>query len=80
VAERTARLMEDKANAWVEARDRGESYEKFDRGWRQQMSKQNVFGDIAAQVKAGTVTGPKDATPQGSQGVRRFNPATGKIE
>lgn len=46
VAERVHGLAMEKANAWVDARDQGQSFEKFERDWRKGLQGRNVFGDL----------------------------------
>ena len=50
IAERVAQRKFDKANAWAEARDGKVSYEKFEREWRQKISKEDMFGDVRAKI------------------------------
>jgi hypothetical protein len=81
-AERKAQVEMEHANAWADAREKGTSYEKFERQWRKDLGGRNVFGDLAQQVQGigqPASQGQSQPTPQPGT-VRRFNPQTGKIE
>lgn len=51
VAKRVAKLEADKADAWADARDNGVSFEKFEREWRKEARKKDVFGDLYEEAK-----------------------------
>jgi len=79
--ERISQLAIEKADAWAQARDAGIGYEKFNSAWRKELSSRNVFGDLIAKSDA-LKNAPQQAptaTPA-QPGVRRYNPATGRIE
>lgn len=88
VAERVARLSAEKADRFAEMRgqnpnvDKLKLYEEFDRNWRKEQQGRNMFGDLAQQFNAmpgASVKSPVPGAPPPG-GVRRYNPATGKIE
>jgi hypothetical protein len=87
IGRRVAQRDIDKANAWADARGNGVGYEKFERDWRKKVAGENMFADLQQKIGAmsnGQLGGqapaqqPAQAPAQG--GVRKFNPATGKIE
>lgn len=88
VAERIHGLSMDKAGAWGDAREAGQSYEKFERDWRRQIKDRNIFEDLqlpniaqplppGAQPAGGSAPTPDAAAPGR---VRVWNPATGQLE
>lgn len=52
VARRVEQRKIDRANAWMDAREQGKSFEKFEREWSAKIRKEDMFADIQEQVKA----------------------------
>jgi hypothetical protein len=59
VNKRINQLAIAKADAWTAAREKGQSYEKFDQGWRSQLAGQNIFADLQAVAPKPTTAGSK---------------------
>ncbi len=69
-AERLANLQVEKANAWLDARNAGTSYEKFERDWNKKLSGMNLFGDLMQGMPAAggqTAPLPSGQTSTGTQ-------------
>jgi hypothetical protein len=54
IREKVAQRKIDRANAWADAREQGQSYEKFERDWRKQINdpKNDIFADVRAKVES----------------------------
>jgi hypothetical protein len=76
VGERIADLQQEKAGAWLEARDRGESYEKFERNWQREIMGRNLFADLSSQMPNGQpgVAPPSAPMPQPPQQAKTPQP------
>lgn len=84
IAERIQKLQMDKAEQWVNARDMGISFEKFDMAWRKKMKDTSVFSDLIAKMPPEQIQPPgslNDRWPQHAPGRNlKFNLSTGRIE
>lgn len=78
VRDRMAQRKIDRANAWADAREQGQSYEKFERDWRKKVAKEDLFADVRAKVEAmqgGSLGGDQGGTAEGATAT---NPKTGE--
>jgi hypothetical protein len=78
---------------WDDYRSQGKKFEDFERDWRAKVrSEPSLFADVPDMVRGlssqpnASGFAPPGSAPQNAQqpaasgGVRRYNPATGKIE
>lgn len=64
VARRSEQRNIDKAMAWEDAREQGQSFEKFEREWRKKINSENLFADMQEQIGA---IMPQQGRPQPQQ-------------
>lgn len=72
VREKIAQRKIDRANAWADAREQGQSYEKFEREWRRKVSKEDMFADIRGKV--GGMSGGQITPPNVDDLVKKYGP------